>query len=186
MLFLDHNQLTALPESIGQLGFPHNQEHNREVQLPFLQYPFEGIKIVPITIPSRDPQSILEAGQSIAAALQKTSKKVYIIASTDMTHYSAQSYGFAPVGSGPIEKIVAFIYNTDGKIIDHIKDFDYEGVLQAAANTTMCGPGSVATLLVIARELGATEIKPVKYLTGYDIVGGIDAIVGCLSAIVLK
>jgi AmmeMemoRadiSam system protein B len=90
------------------------------VQLPFLQDLFEGVKIVPITIPPRDLQSILEAGQSIAAALQKTSKKVYAIASTDVTHYGARSYGFAPLGSAPIEKVVEFIYNTDGKIIDHI------------------------------------------------------------------
>jgi hypothetical protein len=184
-LILENTEI-ILDDTDELLKFPHTQEHNLEVQLPFLQYLFKEVRIVPITIPPRDPQSILEAGQSIAAALRKTSEKVYVIASTDMTHYGARSYGFAPVGSAPIEKVVKFIYNTDGKIIDHIKDFDYEGVLQAASNTTMCGPGTVATLLVIARELGATEIKPLKYLASYDIVGETDAIVGYFSAIVLK
>ena len=167
------------------LEYPHNQEHNLEVQLPFLQYLFKNFKIVPITIPPTDAQSIQEAGISIAAAMQKTSKKIFVIASTDMTHYGAQSYGFAPVGSAPIEKIIEFIKKTDGEIIDHITKFDYKGVLQAAHHTTMCGPGSVATLLVIAKELGANEVKTQKYTTSYDITGETEAIVGYLSAIVL-
>ncbi|MDD1777604.1 MAG: AmmeMemoRadiSam system protein B [Candidatus Helarchaeota archaeon] len=167
------------------LEYPHNQEHNLEVQLPFLQYLFKNFKIVPITIPPTDAQSIREAGISIAAAMQQTSKKISVIASTDMTHYGAQSYGFAPVGSAPIEKIIAFIKKTDGEIIDHITKFDYKAVLQAANHTTMCGPGSVATLLVVAKELGANEVKIQKYTTSYDITGETEAIVGYLSAIVL-
>jgi len=166
------------------LEYPHNQEHNLEVQLPFLQYLFKNFKIAPITIPPTDAQSILEAGMSIATAIQKTSKRVYLIASTDLTHYGAQPYGFAPVGSAPVEKVMEFIRNTDGKIIDRITKFDYKGVLQAANNTTMCGPGSVATLLVVAKELGANEVKPLKYATSYDIIGETEAIVGYLSAVV--
>jgi len=168
------------------LKYPHNQEHNLEVQLPFLQYLFKNLKFVPITIPPSDAQSILETGMSIATAIQKTSKRVYLIASTDLTHYGAQSYGFAPVGSAPVEKVMEFIRNTDGKIIDQITKFDYKGVLQAATNTTMCGPGSVATLLVVAKELGANEVKLLKYATSYDIIGETEAIVGYLSAVVLK
>ena len=180
------NTEIILDDTDELLKFPHNQEHNLEVQLPFLQYVFGEVKIVPITIPPRDPQSILEAGQSIAAALQQTSAKVYIIASTDMTHYGAQSYGYAPVGSAPIERVIEFVYKTDGTIINYIQNFDYKGLLHTAYDTTMCGPGSAATLLVIAQELNAKEITTLKYATSYDIMGNTDAIVGYLSAIVLK
>jgi AmmeMemoRadiSam system protein B len=168
------------------LEYPHNQEHNLEVQLPFLQYLYNNFKIVPVTIPPTDAQSIQEAGISIAAAMQQTTKKIYLIASTDMTHYGARSYGFAPVGSAPIEKVINFIKKTDGEIIDYITKLNYQGVLQMGFNTTMCGPGSVATLLVVAQRLGAIEIKPLKYTTSYDIVGETDAIVGYLSAVALK
>lgn len=168
------------------LEYPHNQEHNLEVQLPFLQYLFKNFKIVPVTIPPTDAQSIQEAGLSIATAMQQTSKKIFVIASTDMTHYGARSYGFAPVGSAPIEKVIDFIKKTDGKIIDHITKCNYQGVLQMASKTTMCGPGSVATLLVIAQKINTVEVKVLKYTTSYDIVGESDAIVGYLSAIALK
>jgi AmmeMemoRadiSam system protein B len=64
------------------------REHSAEVMLPFLQkwitYPF---KIVPICILRQNPLTSKEIAEKIYRANQTLKKKIFIIASSDFSHY---------------------------------------------------------------------------------------------------
>ncbi|MFX0067622.1 MAG: AmmeMemoRadiSam system protein B [Promethearchaeota archaeon] len=164
-------------------SWPHEREHSLEVQLPFLQFLYgEDFKIVPIAVGRSDLDVCRRVGEVVAKAIEKSKQDIIILASTDMTHYGSMFYGFAPVGSGPIEKVIEWIYETDGKIISAISELNTTKMLDLARKTTMCGSIPVAIIMEASRVLGAEEVKKLKYATSYDIQGSVDAIVGYLSA----
>lgn len=184
----------TLAESIMKLGreedkrlivadsWPHEREHSLEVQLPFLQFLYgEDFNIVPIAVGRSDLDTCRRIGRVVAKAIEENKQDVVILASTDMTHYGSMFYGFAPVGSGPIEKVIKWIYETDGEIISAICELDTSKMLNLAKKTTMCGSIPVAIALEASRVLGAKEVKKLKYATSYDVQGSVDAIVGYLS-----
>ncbi|MFX0096399.1 MAG: AmmeMemoRadiSam system protein B [Candidatus Hodarchaeota archaeon] len=184
----------TVAESIMKLGkeqdkrlivadsWPHEREHSLEVQLPFLQFLYgEGFKIVPIAVGRSDLDTCRRVGEVVAKAIEKSKQDIVILASTDMTHYGSMFYGFAPIGSGPIEKVIEWVYETDGRIISAICELDTNKMLNLAKKTTMCGSIPVAITMEASRALGAQEVKKLKYATSFDIQGSIDAIVGYLS-----
>jgi len=61
----------------------HLFEHSVEVQLPWLQHLYKGIKIVPIIMKAQDLNTASAVGKAIAAV----SGRFIIIASSDFTHY---------------------------------------------------------------------------------------------------
>ncbi len=163
----------------------HYGEHSLEVQLPFLQFlgqkhPFQ---IVPLLISSQNYLVCEKVGKTIAEAVKKSKRDVIIIASTDFTHYGQYFYNYAPVGSGPIDKIVKWIHDTDGDLIKKIEQLDGKALLETVVEErrTMCGASPVATTIVAAQQLGASKGKLLKYATSYDIRGSSEAIVGYAS-----
>ncbi len=168
---------------------PHRPEHSLEVELPFLQYVFgaESFKIVPIAMGFMDYTTSKEVGNGVASAIKESEKDVFIVTSTDLTHYGAM-YGYAPVGTSPIEKVIEWVHETDGKIIKTIESLDAEGLINLVINEglTMCGCTPVAAGIIAAKALGATKGRTLKYATSYDIRGSKEAIVGYLSAAVEK
>ena len=76
----------------------HNGEHSIEVLVPFIQALSGAVKILPVAMPPV-PESI-EVGRAIAKA-GGDEGDVIAVASTDLTHYGADYYGWAPKGSGP-------------------------------------------------------------------------------------
>ncbi|MHA1595300.1 MAG: AmmeMemoRadiSam system protein B [Candidatus Baldrarchaeia archaeon] len=167
----------------------HEGEHSIEVQLPFLQYFLqENFKIVPIVIATMDYDTCKEVGVALANAVKETERKVVVIATTDMTHYGT-IYGYTPVGTSPLTRILKWIYETDKKVIEKIEKLDAEGLLETVMSEqlTMCGPGAIATLIEFAKEYGNLEVRTLKYLTSYDIRNDdATAIVGYLASALLR
>ncbi|MEX2750761.1 MAG: AmmeMemoRadiSam system protein B [Candidatus Freyarchaeota archaeon] len=165
----------------------HRDEHSLEVQLPFLQELYKDLKIVPIALGMSDWETCEEVGRGVAAAIKEEKANAIIIASTDLTHYGAM-YGYAPAGTKPIEKIIKWVHDTDGEIISKIEALDAQGLLTLVRtkDLTMCGAAPVTSAIVAAKELGATKGIKLQYATSYDIRGSSDAIVGYLSAIMIK
>ncbi|MHA1409004.1 MAG: AmmeMemoRadiSam system protein B [Candidatus Odinarchaeia archaeon] len=162
--------------------WPHINEHSLEVQLPFLQYIYgNDFKIVPIIFGSLTLSDVLQIGQRISNIIKMRKGKLVTIASTDLTHYGSLYYGFAPVGDTDINKILTWMKETDGAIIKAIEDLDPEAIYERAKKTTMCGFLPVTVITTIARTIGVTQVKTLKYATSYDIRGSKDAIVGYLS-----
>ncbi len=165
----------------------HMSEHSLEVQLPFLQELYEDLKIAPIAMGMSDWETCNEVGMGVAEAIKEENANAIIIASTDLTHYGMM-YGYAPAGSGPIEKVIKWVHDTDGEIISKVENLDDKGLLALVRkkDLTMCGAAPVTCAIVAAKELGATKGIKLQYATSYDIRGSQDAIVGYLSAIMIK
>jgi len=165
-----------------------DQEHSIEVQLPFLQYIYNGkFKIVPITVGYGDYTMCENVGKAIAKAVKDQQKDTVILGSTDFIHYGP-NYGYAPVGMKPFEKALKWMNDADKSIIDIILKLDAEKLVKTIQDKgyTMCGSLPVATMIVAAKELGAKEAKLLKYATSHDTGGGTDLIVGYGSIIILK
>ena len=141
----------------------HIYEHSIEVQLPWLQYLYKEIKIVPITMLAQDLETARAVGKTISRAIGS----IIIIASTDFTHYEPHSRA--------VEK--------DKSMIGAIVNLDEEELYKQRKllNSTMCGFGPVASAIVAAKEMKAKKGSLLKYVTSGDITGDFSSVVGYAS-----
>jgi len=148
----------------------HQYEHSIEVQLPFLQYFKPDIKIVPIALSFASFDAYREIGREIARAINDTKREAVILASSDMTHYEPH----------------AVAARKDRQAIDAILSLDEDELLRRVEenNISMCGVAPVASLIVAAREMGATSAELVKYQTSGDTSGDYSAVVGYAGIII--
>ena len=113
-------------------------EHSAEVMLPFLQkwlsYPF---KIVPICILRQNPLTSKEIAEKIFKANQLLKKKIFIIASSDFSHYVDPQKG----------------KEKDTLVLNEIEKLDsghlYDTVIRN--RISVCGYGPIMTLIEYAR-----------------------------------
>ncbi len=185
----DSGQLIS-PSCITESEEAHQQEHSIEVQLPFIQFlaKEQSVQFVPLIMSTMRFSVCQKVGTAIAKAIEETRKDVTIIATTDFTHYGRYYYNYAPVGSGPLDKVVKWVYETDAELIQTIEALDGEALLKTVTTKqrTMCGSNAVAVAIEAAKNLGAKTGKLLKYATSYDVSGGPDAIVGYASIAITK
>jgi AmmeMemoRadiSam system protein B len=113
------------------------REHSAEVMLPFLQkwlsYPF---KIVPICILRQNPLTAKEIAEKIYKANQLIKKKIFIIASSDFSHYVDPEAG----------------KEKDTLVLNELQKLDsqhlYDTVIQN--RISVCGYGPIMTLIEYA------------------------------------
>jgi len=156
----------------------HLYEHSVEVQLPFLQTVLPGVPIVPIVMGRLSYGEAKEIAKAIVKSIK--SKKALFIASSDMSHYP--SYRNA--------------YEVDLKTLDQIKKGDPKGLLRLNndimrrgirnLDCTLCGLGTVVTLMIISDRLGADNIHILPYMNSGDITGERNRVVGYGSAVFYK
>ena len=148
----------------------HLYEHSIEVQLPFLQYFKPDFKLVPIVLTYASSTILKEIGREIANSVKELDKKVVIIASSDMTHYEPQESA----------------QKKDNQAIEAILDLNENELLKRVEelNITMCGYAPTVSLIVAAKELGATGAELVKYQTSGDTTGDYSAVVGYAGIII--
>lgn len=142
----------------------HIREHSIEVQIPFLQFVFGEVSIVPICLMDQSP-AVAEDLASALAKLVAEFPGVLIIASTDLNHYEDQRTTL----------------RKDSYIIEAIEGMDpsllYEYLVRE--DISMCGYGGVATLLNMDFE----NVRILKHATSGDVSGDTLEVVGYLSAI---
>ncbi|MEM0085157.1 MAG: AmmeMemoRadiSam system protein B [Candidatus Methanomethylicia archaeon] len=148
----------------------HINEHSIEVQLPFLQYLFGGIKFVPICLMLQNQEVSVMLGKCLSDVVKD--RKVVIIASTDFSHYERYETAF----------------KNDSLIIDRILSLDVEGFFKVyySRRVSMCGPGPVSALIVAAKNLGAKHVTKLKYATSGDTSGNMSSVVGYSSIAFLR
>jgi AmmeMemoRadiSam system protein B/AmmeMemoRadiSam system protein A len=145
-------------------------EHSIEVQLPFLQYFKPDIKIVPVTLSFADIETYQEIGKEIAQAISDTGREAVLMASSDMTHYEPHD----ATSKKDRRAIDAILHLDENELFRRVKEH----------NITMCGVAPVASLIVAARELGATSAQLVRYQTSGDTSGDYSAVVGYAGIII--
>ena len=132
----------------------HKGEHSIEVQVPFIQYLFEGAEILPIIVPPTERAIVL--GEAFGEIMTPASKKIVCIGSTDLTHYGPR-YGFTPMGVGSDAVQWATQVN-DRQFIDLALKLDPKTMLtNAAENCNACGAGAAAAAVAAAKKLGKTQ-----------------------------
>ena len=145
----------------------HIHEHSIEVQLPWLQYLYGKVRIVPITMLAQDIETARIVGKSIGQA----GDNLIVIASSDLTHYEPHSIA--------MEK--------DSSVIEAIIALDEEELYERCERLgcTMCGYGPVAAAIVAAKEMKGKTASLLKYATSGDTSGDFSRVVG-YGSIVIK
>jgi AmmeMemoRadiSam system protein B len=144
----------------------HADEHAIEVQIPFIQVLFPQAMILPVSMPpDSDAQ---ELGAVAAEVVQRSSKRVAVVGSTDLTHYGPR-YGIAPAGTG--EPGLIWARANDHRLLDLVVALDTGRVLgEAHSRFNACGPGAVVATMAMAQALGATRGQLLDYTTSYDVM----------------
>lgn len=107
----------------------HSQEHSVEVEIPFLQFIYGDVEILPVVMMDQSQ----EAAEHLASRLKKLSGNFAVIASSDLNHYLELQQ---------LKRLDAYfsraVLNRDIKTIYR---YEYSGEVSA------CGFGPIVTLL---------------------------------------
>jgi hypothetical protein len=163
------------------LESPNNfqQDNTIEIQLPFIKYFFNNVKIVAMGVPPN--KNSLEIGRAVVAIAKRLDLRIKVIGSTDLTHYGF-NYGFVTQGSG--QQAVDWVSNeNDRRIIDTMLTMDAEKVIrEGLASQNACCAGAAATAIEAAKHLGAEKAEAIAYATSYDKNPG-DSFVGYVGVV---
>lgn len=144
----------------------HSGEHSGEVQVPMIQYMFPDAQLLPIMMPPS--HQAVPAGRIIGEVSSAADKRVVVIGTTDLTHYGARYYGFAPAGTGP--DALEWVRENDQRVIDLMENMRAEEVLQETrVNRNACGGGAIAATVAAARVMGAEKGVLLEHTTSHEI-----------------
>ncbi len=147
------------------------QEHSVEVQVPFVQHLFPGVKIVPIVVGTEDPAVCARLGRALAAVLKD--RQPLIVVSSDLSHYPSAKDAPA-VDRRTLEAIASL--NPD-YFRDSVAADLGRGVESLV--TTACGAAPIMAAMAAATALGATRGVAVSYAnSSYVAVGDASRVVG--------
>jgi AmmeMemoRadiSam system protein B len=150
----------------------HEEEHSIEVELPFLQYFRNNLRIVPVAFMSADLKALKAAGEEIGVYLSCAGIKedVLIVASSDMTHYE------------PLKDAE----RKDMKAINAILALDADGLMDSVRKMeiSMCGFAPVIAMISAAKVLGAKKGRLVKYMTSGETTRDFQSVVGYAGIII--
>lgn len=151
--------------------YAHSRDHCLEVQIPFLQCIKQNFKIVPVVLVSQKRDIAFDLGNAISQTITElgTADSTLLLASSDFTHYEPNSEA----------------HRKDGQLINAILSLDisrFYTVLERM-NISACGYGAIATMMVAAKNLGATKGELLKYATSGDVTGDVSAVVGYSSIV---
>jgi AmmeMemoRadiSam system protein B len=147
----------------------HEFEHSVEVQIPFLQYLYDGFRVVPICVMDQTISTMRSLGEKLAKVLSP--KEDLVIASSDFSHYIAKDAAY----KRDMMAVKAITKLDEKELYDSIEKYDI----------SMCGPGAVIAAMVYSRKAGVREGKLLKYQTSGDVTGDTNAVVG-YGSIVFK
>lgn len=148
----------------------HIMEHSIEVQLPFIKALNPSAKIVPICLMTQDYEKCEDIAKAVFESIRTCGKKVNVVASTDMSHYSNVS----------ISKIC------DDMAIEQILKIDARNLLSTVEekNISMCGVSAATAALINAKLSGAAKAKLLRYSNSGEISGDFSEVVGYAGIII--
>ena len=145
----------------------HAREHSLEVQLPFLQQLLGDFTFVPICLGYPRYELCEEVGNAIADVVKETNGPIGILASSDLNHYENQQTTL----------------RKDQLAIDAVLALDPQRLWRVVEeeDISMCGFIPTTTMLIAAKQLGATSARLVKHATSGDVNGDYSGVVGYAS-----
>ncbi|MBI4537271.1 MAG: AmmeMemoRadiSam system protein B [candidate division NC10 bacterium] len=148
----------------------HLREHSIEVQLPFLQYFDRPFQFVPICLLGQDFSLCQEVGQAVARAIMAASKRVLLVASTDMSHYISRAEA-SRKDRMALEAILALEPAELHRVVREEK-------------ISMCGFHPTTAMLIAAKALGATRAELVVYTDSGEVTRTFDQVVAYAGLVV--
>lgn len=145
----------------------HAREHSLEVQLPFLQERDPGFTFVPICLGAHRYEYCEEIGAAIANVVRDEREPVGILASSDLNHYEDQQTTLRK-DQLAIDEVLRLAPRELWRVVD---EFD----------VSMCGFIPTTTMLIAAKNLGATSARLLKHATSGDINRDYSHVVGYAS-----
>lgn len=175
---VDRDSLTFLGNRLSEDGLDLNlirndREHSVEIELPFLQYLLpEGFQLIPLMLMNQS----LTMAKNLSGALTEVitsfpgDEPTLLIASSDLSHFYQQSQA----------------NRLDQRLIESLQNFDPTifYALKAAHKAEACGYGAIATVLLAAKKLGASQVTIADYRTSGDVCQDYTSVVGYVSAII--
>lgn len=154
----------------------HLREHSLEVQLPFVQTLYPGVKIVTITMSGgAAAQEELTRG---LADLGSQHSDLLLIGSGDLIHMGA-TYGFVPVPGAAAERL-AWMQERDRAALRALVAMDLErfAALVDRDRLTICGRDSFPAVVGALKRLGLGPGRELAYRTSHDVSGDPETVVG--------
>ncbi|MCG3108003.1 hypothetical protein L3N51_00279 [Metallosphaera sp. J1] len=160
-------ELVSVSEVVDIDEKAHLYEHSIEVQLPFLQYFFGEISILPVVILMQTPEIAEFVAEGIWRFMQKHGDMdVVVLASSDLNHYDPHDVTLAK----------------DELVIKKIQEMDHKGLYKVIEeyDVTVCGYAPIMASLILAKKM---HKKPyvLKHATSGDTSGDKSSVVGYLA-----
>jgi hypothetical protein len=169
---IDEELAAEMLAQAGQAGVlveraaAHGGDHAIEVQLPFLIEFLPGARFVPVA--AAHGKGGPEAGEAAARAVRKLGRRAVALASTDLTHYGPNYYGWAPEGVGAKAHRWSKEVN-DRKLIERMLALDAAGTFQAGEEDgSACGPAAAAAAVAFAKAQGAKKGVLIEHITSWE------------------
>lgn len=145
----------------------HKAEHALEVHLPFLQFLYPDISILPAVIGDQSQPFIEELADKLSEVYDDNT---LIVASSDLSHFYSREEG---------KKL-------DSIIADRISDFDFENLQNDLENRNCeaCGGGGIVAMMAAAVKHNKINSKIIHRSDSGDTSGDTSEVVGYLSAII--
>ncbi len=158
----------------------HAREHTIEVQLPFLQVLGKNCKIVPLLFGN----PTVENCRILSNAILKCAgtKRVFVLASTDMSHYPPYQWA-KKIDKATLEALRSLDIDL---LFSHLTEQEQKGFIPNL-RTAMCARGGVGTAILFAKARGAVHAQVLHYANSGDTPGGQkDRVVGYGAALMVK
>ncbi len=125
----------------------HAQEHNLEVQLPYLQTVLSDFQITPVAMGEQSSENINLLAEALVSL--NPDQKTVMVASTDWQHFRSASEG----------------WKMDSLGLDCLSNLDADKLesLIIAKQVELCGGGPTVAVMKAAVKLGADKVKILKY-----------------------
>jgi len=157
----------------------HREEHSVEVQVPFIQYLFPGVKVLPVVIGTPDEGLCKAFGQALAQALK--GRKPLIVASSDLSHYPPHDQAIQ-VDMQTLQAAASMDTSQLRKAISKGEGAGIRGL-----GTCACGEGPMMALMEACKRLGAKQGVVISYANSGDVsIGNYDRVVGYGAVAFLK
>ena len=137
-----------------------------EVLLPLVRLRFPQAKVFWLRAPNDESAEGLGAAAARAAA--DLGRKVFFLASTDLTHYGP-NYGFTPKGRGSEALEWVRDVNDAGFIAALLALDGREVIRRGNEDKAACSPGAAAAAVGFSRAMGYTNPRLCGYYTSHDV-----------------
>lgn len=158
----------------------HVRDHTVEVHLPFLQVQDRQCRIVPILFGNPTIENCRILSEAILAATGN--KKVFVLASTDLSHYPPYDAA-CRIDKSTLAAISAMDID---KFFNYISKYERQSAIPNL-RTAICASGGVGTAMLCAKARGADHAQILHYANSGDIPAGDKRrVVGYGSALFVK